>query len=342
MKKLSVFILCAVAFIFSSCSTTKDSKSYLSATTLPSMCPLTGLPAPGGSVPNRPALAIKVDNYPTARPQSGLMHADVIYEEPVEGGITRYVAVFQCQGSQEVGPVRSARAIDAQILPQLSDPLFIHAGGIDPVLSLLHQAAIHDIEIFDYPSLQIHPSGRYAPYDTYISTSSGWSIDSSDNSVPNPIFAFSDAMPPNSQSVQSFNVDFSWASNVTWQWSSQDNKWLRYYNTNRGVTQAVTANGNPIAFTNVIVQMIKTYLGPWAENSSGSKEVMTNLISSGPAYIFTDGEMIKGTWSRSSVTEATQYLNANGNPIALHPGNTWVELLPQTGTFSYQASSGTS
>ena len=68
-------------------------------------CPLTGQPVPGGGpVPQRPALAVKVDNYPAARPQSGLDKADVIYEEPVEGGITRYAAVFQCQEATLVGP----------------------------------------------------------------------------------------------------------------------------------------------------------------------------------------------------------------------------------------------
>ncbi|HTT86353.1 MAG TPA: DUF3048 domain-containing protein, partial [Acidimicrobiales bacterium] len=81
--------------------------------TVPSgpVCPLTGQSAPGGQVPQRPALAIKVDNYPAARPQSGLNDADIVFEEPVEGGITRFVAVFQCQPASLVGPIRSARAV---------------------------------------------------------------------------------------------------------------------------------------------------------------------------------------------------------------------------------------
>jgi len=74
-------------------------------------------------VPQRPALAVKVDNYAQARPQSGLDMADIVFEEPVEGGITRYVAVFQCQGAPEVGPIRSARNIDIGILGQFGRPL---------------------------------------------------------------------------------------------------------------------------------------------------------------------------------------------------------------------------
>src|SRR5579885_2020678 len=71
-------------------------------------CPLTGQPTASG-VPQRPALAVKVDNYPDARPQSGLDKADIVFEEPVEGGITRLVAVFQCSQASLVGPIRSAR-----------------------------------------------------------------------------------------------------------------------------------------------------------------------------------------------------------------------------------------
>src|SRR5580692_5849125 len=67
-------------------------------------CPLTGLPAPNGTVPPRPAMAVKIDNYPNGRPQAGLDKADIVFEEPVEGGITRYAAVFQCQDASLIGP----------------------------------------------------------------------------------------------------------------------------------------------------------------------------------------------------------------------------------------------
>ena len=96
-------------------------------------CPLTGVPAPNvRSVPQRPAMAVKIDNYPAGRPQSGLDKADIIFEEPVEGGITRFAAVFQCQDAALIGPVRSARNIDIGILGQLGNPLLAHVGGHQP------------------------------------------------------------------------------------------------------------------------------------------------------------------------------------------------------------------
>jgi len=99
----------------------------------PPVCPLTGTTAPGGKVPARPALAFKVDNYPNARPWSGIDKADIVFEEPVEGFITRLVAVFQCQQAPLVGPIRSARYVDQGITGLLSDPILIHVGDIDQV-----------------------------------------------------------------------------------------------------------------------------------------------------------------------------------------------------------------
>src|SRR2546421_11124802 len=104
-------------------------------------CPLTGRTPPGGSVPNRPALAIKVENAPEARPQTGLDTVDVVYETPVEGGITRFVVVYNCQDAARGEPVRSARIQDVDIVPQLDKPLFGDAGGSPPTEAALNAAA---------------------------------------------------------------------------------------------------------------------------------------------------------------------------------------------------------
>ena len=139
-------------------------------------CPSPGSRRPGGQVPQRPALAFKVDNYPAARPQSGLDNADIVFEEPVEGGITRLVAVFQCQGANLVGPIRSARAVDVPILDQLSKPLFVHAGGINPVIALVNDGNLINDDVFTHASIVQHVPGRYAPYDTYASTAAAWGL----------------------------------------------------------------------------------------------------------------------------------------------------------------------
>src|SRR5439155_22495885 len=111
-----------------------------SATPPPPICPLTGRLAKGGTVPDRPALAVKIENLPAARPQTGLSWADVVYEEPVEAYITRFIAVYQCQDASRIEPVRSARFTDADILPQLGRPVFAYAGGVPKVREAVDKA----------------------------------------------------------------------------------------------------------------------------------------------------------------------------------------------------------
>ncbi|HML01477.1 MAG TPA: DUF3048 domain-containing protein [Acidimicrobiales bacterium] len=288
-------------------------------------CPLTGAPSPTGSVPQRPALAIKVDNYPEARPQSGLDDADIVFEEPVEGGITRFVAVFQCQEARSVGPIRSARAVDAQILDQLSDPIFIHAGGIEPVISILQSSPLKDFNILDLPSItQINPE-RVAPYSTYTSTTDGWGLDPSDTTPPSPLFTYG-PNPPAGTAVSSVNIPFSGTSDVTWTWNASAGKWMLAYSGQ----PAMLADGNEISTTNIVVQMVKVTYGPWVENSQGALEVQSQMTGSGVLDVFRDGEEISGTWQRPSLTSPATLVASDGSIIPLSPGPTWVEIVPNT------------
>jgi len=288
------------------------------------VCPLTGKPAPGGQVPQRPALAIKVDNYPTARPQSGLEDADIVFEEPVEGGITRLVAVFQCQGANLVGPIRSARAIDVPILDQLSKPLFVHAGGISPVIDLVDNGNLINDDVFTHASIVQHPSGRYAPYDTYASTSAAWALQPIDANVPAPLYTYATTAPTGTP-VGSLHIPFSGTNDNTWTWSPINAGWLLSIG---GVPANVADGGSRISVPNIVVQTVHTTLGPWLENSEGGLEVQAQLTGSGPLAVFRNGEEITGTWQRAALSDTTSLVAANGSTIALDPGKTWVELVP--------------
>lgn len=295
----------------------------------PPTCPLTGAPVPGGAaVPARPALAVKVDNYPTARPQSGLDKADVIYEEPVEGGITRYAAVFQCQDAALVGPVRSARNIDIGILGQLGNPLEAHVGGIPPVLANIDASPIVNVDLGEDASIITHPAGRYAPYDTYSSTTQMWGTHPTMTTPPQPLFTYS-ATPPAGTPVASVNIDFSGTSNVTWTYNPTTRQFERFYN---GTTPDTLADGTQNAAANVVVQYVQISYGPWLENSEGGLEVQADLYpdASGQAEVFRNGVEITGTWQRSALGSPTQFLTTAGTPISMQPGQTWVELVPNT------------
>ena len=292
-------------------------------------CPLTGTPAPGNVVPARPAVAIKIGNYTGDRPSDGLNQADIVFEEPVEGSYTRLVAVFQCQGAALVGDLRSAREPDIAILSQLSDPLFVHAGGIDPILNLLSEAPIHDENILDggTGSITINPSGRYAPYDDFTSTAKVWALIPSDLTPPTPLFTYSPAPPADSiaGSGVSVHIPFSSEADVTWTWNPATSNYLRAYS---GVPDKLV-DGTVSSATNVVVMTVDTFTGPWVENSEGAHEVMVTATGTGPVVVLRDGVAITGTWSRASVTQPATLTATDGAPITLQPGNTWEELVPQ-------------
>ncbi len=285
-----------------------------------STCPLTGAPAPGGVVPARPALAVKIGNYSGDRPSAGLNQADVVFEEPVEGAYTRLVAVFQCQGASLVGDLRSAREPDVAILSQLSNPIFFHAGGIDPVLNLLADAPIQDKNILaGASSVVIHPPGRYAPYATFMSTASGWALARSDTAPPAPIFAYSAAPPAGSVpgSGIGVHIPFSSDADVTWTWDASTSDYLRSYSgePNRLV------DGTQVATHDVVIMSVATFYGPWIENSEGAHEVEVTATGSGPLVVLRNGVAITGTWSRSDPTHPatlTAVQRAADHPAAGH------------------------
>jgi hypothetical protein len=292
-------------------------------------CPLTGAPAPGGSVPARPALGIKIGNYSGDRPSAGLNQADIVFEEPVEGGITRLVSVFQCQGAPLVGDLRSARQPDAGILSQLSNPLFVHAGGISPVINLLSESPLIDKNLYQggNGSAIIQQPGRVSPYSTFVNTASLWALDPSNTAPPAPIFQYSDALPTGSVpgSGAGVHIPFSGSSDVTWQWSPAAGKYLRLYS---GVPDKLL-DGSQTAAANVVIMTVQTSYGSWVENSGGGHEVVVTATGTGPLVVMRNGVAITGTWSRSALTQPAALTAADGAPITLQPGNTWEELVPE-------------
>ena len=303
------------------------------------LCPLTGTPAPGNVVPQRPAIAMKVDNYSLgpapaeARPQSGLDYADIIFEEQVEGSITRYAAVFQCRNAPSlVGPIRSARWTDVQMLSELGHPLFVHVGGILPVLAVVNASSLVNVDLGTHPSLEVNPPGRYAPYDTYTTTQAVWSAISAPARAPAPIFTFS-RVAPAGEAVSQVHLDWSITSNIYWRWNPATGTWLRFYNDGTAASPDIVpdllANGVQNQAQNVIIQDVSITYGPWVENSLGGLEAESHILdSSGRVTILRNGRLITGTWTNGPAGTPTIFLDGAGHRIPLAPGRTWIEIYP--------------
>lgn len=260
----------------------------------------------------RRTLVAKIENSLQARPQSGLDRADLIYEELVEGGITRFVVVFHTRGADRIGPIRSARHVDPDIVTPLS-PLFAYSGAVPPVIQALRAVPqITDVGVDRVPGAYYRDRGRSSPHNLYSSTEAlRRGRDGGD--PPPPLFSFlpSDA-DPTAGGEPAGSVTFAFARNserVRWSYDPGEGLYLRSH----GNTPHTVEGGDQIGVRNVLVQRLSS---------------PTQVLGEGEALLFRDGRVFSGRWIRGSVGEPTHFVDASGQPLLLAPGSTWVELLP--------------
>jgi hypothetical protein len=287
----------------------------------PPACPLTGELAEGGAVPDRPALAVKIENYPDARPQAGLQSADVIYEEPVEGGITRFIAVYQCRDDTRIGPVRSARAVDPEVLSQFGVSILAYSGGAPGVLNALEDADLVTLDESSGGDAFVRDESREVPHNLYASTAKLYGAAHSTEGPPPPLFVYADELTLRSRKVSSVHLPFSTNyADVWWSWDALLKEWVRAH----GDVPHTVETGGPVSATNVVVQVVDMVIPP--DRLTPELE----LTGSGKAYVFRDGRMLVGRWERPTLNDVTRFVAKDGTEIPLAPGRTWVELLPST------------
>ena len=291
----------------------------------PPPCPLTGQPAPDGNVPERPALAIKVENLPESRPQAGLDQADIVYEEPVEGGITRFIVVYQCHESNRVGPVRSGRVTDPGVLVQYGKPVFGFAGGVHRVVKEVDKAGLIDVNYLVAPKAYHRDPSRPAPHNLYTSTKQLWAAGRSKAGAPEPVFHYAQDIAGHSKKVRTVHLPFSQYSDVYWKWSGGKDAWLRSH----GTVKHTLESGDQVQATNVVVQEVKV-VNTQIHDANGVVSPEAITTGTGKAYVFRNGRMITGKWVRPKQKGLTRFQTRGGDLIKLSPGNTWVELLPNT------------
>jgi len=289
----------------------------------PPTCPLTGEVAKNSRVPNRPILAVKVENLPAARPQTGLSWADIIYEEPVEANITRFIALYQCTDASRVEPVRSARFTDADVLSQFGQAAIAYSGGVPKVQDSLEGAGLVVISASKYPDAFTRDPAREAPHNLYTSTKALYRlVGDRAGGPPEPFFQYTDGSPKGKK-TGGIHLPFSTYSDVYWRWNASTKRYLRWH----GDVPHTYSDGTQVSAANVVVQVVDVKMTDVHDvNGVASPEVVAT--GHGTAYVFRGGKMVKGTWVRESKDDRTKYLDAKGHEIKLLPGNTWVELFP--------------
>ena len=183
--------------------------------------PLTGVPISDPSeIPQRPAQAVKIDNVEPARPQSGLNEADIVFEEIINDGATRFAAVFHSQGVDTVGPVRSGRHPDIEILEAFDHPLFVWSGGNGGVTYYIERSELVDLSA-NHTSGYYRRSGRRRPWNLYTSSEAMWSHTPADFHVPPQVFKYlrPDEPIPNGQPATTINVTMD-NIQIRWEYDS--------------------------------------------------------------------------------------------------------------------------
>ncbi len=294
----------------------------------PTLCPLTGTRPPRGRVPRRPALAVKVENLPLARPQWGLDKADIVFEEPVEGGITRFIAVYQCQGAARIEPVRSGRLVDPKILEPMGRMLFAYAGAIQPMVDEVRSrhSLLSDVGMFVATSAYWRDPARPVPHNLVTSTSALYAAGTAlhyPSKPPTAIFSYGRPAPGGTPAA-AVSI-FDPLDVTTWTWRRDTGLWYRSYS---DTGPALQGDGAQIAASNVVVMLVEQHPTPWVEDATGTHENDLALKGRGPAWVFRDGRQYFGHWERPKLDHPTVFIEQDGTRVTLTPGNTWVELVP--------------
>ncbi|HLT17302.1 MAG TPA: DUF3048 domain-containing protein [Acidimicrobiales bacterium] len=316
-------------------TTTTTSTTTTSTTTSTAepaaVAPLTGLPDPGTGHTARPALVVKLDNVePKARPQAGINQADVVYEERVEGSVTRLLAVFHSTDAAPVGPVRSARSSDIAIFTPLNRPFFAWSGANATFAGLIRAAAAVDVGYDAQSGHYYRERGRPAPSNLMIrSTVDLMALPAEGSAPPPPLFHYraEGEEVPHLEPVTAVRIVYGTSAGsapVEYRWNGEG--WAR---TQAG-TPHVDADGVQVAPANVIIQFTP-YHGSGVADQFGNDIPEAALVGEGDAWILTAGGLVPARWSKPSLEAVTTYTDADGNPVKLRPGRTWVALPPPGG-----------
>lgn len=298
---------------------------------VPVVWPLTGVQT--DTLPDRPAVAVKIENSHLARPQTGLNDADMVWETIIDFDVSRLVAVFHSKTPSGIGPIRSVRPMDMAIVAPLHGPL-VFSGGQAGILAMVPEAGIQAMNN-DYAAPGMYRvQSRSAPHNVYGDVEVFvQNADAGHSSTPPEQFHFamSAAQATAAESgtpATKISMHLSSQSNPAWTWS--DTGWQRW----EGSTQAVVASGDRIQATNVVLVVANHPDSGF--NAQNNAPVPTyDLAGEGEALVATGGKTIAATWHKSAADQPMTLTTADGQDLLLAPGNTWVELVPK-GTGSYQ------
>ncbi|MFI8090125.1 DUF3048 domain-containing protein [Streptomyces sp. NPDC086080] len=271
-------------------------------------------PARPGDGP--PVLTVKIDNAPAARPQTGLDAADVVYTEQVEGGSSRLIAVYATGLPESVGPVRSARESDLELLRQFDRPLLAYSGAQSKLKPLIEQAPLEAVTPESEPNAYTRDPSRAAPHNLYLRP--GQLMDEPPGEAALTTgFRFGPA-PADGEPRNDLTVRYP-AARFTFTWSGAQDRWL----VSMDGSPALTAEGERLAPATVVVQYV-TVRPSGFRDFLGNTTPYTETVGSGEATVLRDGRAWEVNWKRTAAEDGTSFTTDSGEPVNFARGQVWV------------------
>ncbi|WP_405670323.1 DUF3048 domain-containing protein [Streptomyces sp. NBC_01530] len=271
-----------------------------------------------GQVNKGSVLAVKIDNAPGARPQTGLDAADVVYAEQVEGGLSRLMAVYAGTLPKVVGPVRSARESDLELLRQFHDPLLAFSGAQHKLLPLIDDAPLQAEPPAKASDAYFRGTGKAAPHNLYLRPARLMKSAPGADALTTG-FRYG-AAPAGGKPANTRTVRYP-AAGFTFTWSAN----LHRYLVAMDGTPTVTADGKRVTPATVVVQYVRMHKSAF-HDILGNNTPYTETVGSGTAQVLRDGRVYDVDWERGKATDGTEFTTKDGKPVNFAKGQVWVVL----------------
>lgn len=283
--------------------------------------PLTGVSVPDKTSTEQAVTAVMIENSLAARPQSGLKDAGVVFEAIAEGGITRFLVLYQESRPQLVGPVRSVRLYYVDWVTPFNASI-AHVGGSQAALNLVRGGNYRDIDQFFNGKYYWRATDRAAPHNVYTSFDNLDNLNRTRGYTTSTFTAWPrvNGNPAKAPTATTIDVKISGPLyNSHYEYDKSTNTYKRY----EGGTEHLDREAGNITPSVVIVMDTQMQL----VEEDGNREQITT-IGSGPAHIFQNGTVTTGTWNKADRGSQIEFLDANGKPVQLVRGQTWVTAVP--------------
>ncbi|WP_030560784.1 DUF3048 domain-containing protein [Streptomyces aureocirculatus] len=262
-------------------------------------------------------LAVKIDNVRPARPQTGLDAADVVYAEQVEAGLSRLMAVYATRLPPVVGPVRSARETDLELLRQFDRPALAFSGAQNKLLPLIGRAPLRALPA-EGPAEKAYHRGddRPAPHNLYLRPAA-LGVRPEPSGLKSTGFTFG-PRPSGGTPLTRHTVTFP-SARFTFTWVEYEGRW----HISMDDDTARTPEGKALSAATVVVQRVDVRDSRY-HDSSGNSSPLTRSVGSGTAKVLRDGRSYEARWERRTAEGGTEFSTPDGKPLAFARGPVWV------------------